>query len=150
MSYYGRPSSLTDVTFQELSEKTKIPVDLLLLIREAVGFAEPRPWDRVRENGAVFPSGSPSFFSVPKRTKVIRRLSPVTTPPALRESGAYDLGEDDCIVVVPIMGGVDGGECTVTCPAPALFEPRPLVTKFVKIAAAEFLEASRVVPEPSS
>jgi adenylate cyclase len=50
MAAYDRLESLSDVTFEELSEKTKIPVELLMVIREAVGFAEPRPEDRVREN----------------------------------------------------------------------------------------------------
>jgi DNA-binding transcriptional MerR regulator len=50
MSHFTRLSSLTDVTFQELSEKTNVPVELLLVIREAAGFAEPQPTDRVREN----------------------------------------------------------------------------------------------------
>jgi adenylate cyclase len=50
MSHFTRLSSHADVTFQELSEKTKTPLDLLLVIREAAGFAEPRPTDRVREN----------------------------------------------------------------------------------------------------
>ena len=50
LSYFGRLSPLTDVTFQELSKKTKTPVELLLAIREAAGFAEPSPEDRVREN----------------------------------------------------------------------------------------------------
>jgi adenylate cyclase len=50
MSHYARLSSLTDVTFQELSEKIDVPVELLLVLREAAGFAEPRPMDRVREN----------------------------------------------------------------------------------------------------
>lgn len=50
MAAYDRLESLSDVTFQGLSEKTKIPVELLMVIREAVGFAEPRPEDRVREN----------------------------------------------------------------------------------------------------
>ena len=35
---------------QEVSEKTGIPVELLMVIREAVGFAEPQPEDRLREN----------------------------------------------------------------------------------------------------
>jgi adenylate cyclase len=50
MSHFTRLSSLTDVTFQELSEKTNTPVELLLVIREAAGFAEPRPEDHVRES----------------------------------------------------------------------------------------------------
>jgi adenylate cyclase len=50
MAYYDRLASLTDVTFQELSEKKGIPVELLMVIREAIGFAEPQPEDRVRQN----------------------------------------------------------------------------------------------------
>ncbi len=50
MSHFARLSSLTDVTFQELSDRTNVPVELLLVIREAGGFAEPQPTDRVREN----------------------------------------------------------------------------------------------------
>jgi adenylate cyclase len=50
MSHYRRLSSLADVTFQQLSERTNVPVELLLVIREAAGFAEPQPTDRVREN----------------------------------------------------------------------------------------------------
>jgi adenylate cyclase len=50
LSHFERLSSLADVTFQELSDKTNVPVELLLVIREATGFAEPQPTDRVREN----------------------------------------------------------------------------------------------------
>src|SRR5919106_3988521 len=34
--------------FRQLSESTRIPMDLLKVVREAVGFAEPRPDDHVR------------------------------------------------------------------------------------------------------
>src|SRR4029450_10579615 len=47
---YDRLASLSEVTFQEVSEKTGVPVELLMVIREAVGFAEPQPEDRLREN----------------------------------------------------------------------------------------------------
>jgi adenylate cyclase len=47
---YDRLASLSDVTLQEVSEKTGIPVELLMVIREAVGFAEPQPEDRLRDN----------------------------------------------------------------------------------------------------
>src|ERR671919_2556347 len=50
LSHFARLSPLTDVTFEELSEKTTIPVELLLVIREAAGFAEPLPEHRVRDN----------------------------------------------------------------------------------------------------
>jgi adenylate cyclase len=48
--YYDRLASLTDVTFRGLSERTGVPVELLMVIREATGFAEPQPEDRVRQN----------------------------------------------------------------------------------------------------
>jgi adenylate cyclase len=37
-------------TFQELSARTGLPFEILKLSREAVGYAEPRPEDRVRED----------------------------------------------------------------------------------------------------
>jgi adenylate cyclase len=43
-------AGLTDTTFHELSETRGIPMGLLRVVREAVGFGEPRPEDRVREN----------------------------------------------------------------------------------------------------
>lgn len=47
---FDRFPSLSDTTFQELSERTSVPMDLLKVVREAVGFAEPRPGDHVRED----------------------------------------------------------------------------------------------------
>jgi adenylate cyclase len=47
---YERFSSLSPVTFQELSEQSGVPVDLLMLIREACGSAQPGPNDRVRDS----------------------------------------------------------------------------------------------------
>jgi adenylate cyclase len=46
---YDRFSSLSDETFQEHSERSGVPVELLLLIREAAGFAPADPHDRMRE-----------------------------------------------------------------------------------------------------
>ena len=48
-SNYDRFSTLTDTTFAELSAATGVPVELLAVIREAVGFAEPSPDDKVRD-----------------------------------------------------------------------------------------------------
>ena len=39
---YERFSALSDVTFQQLSERTGVPIHLLLLIREAAGSASPK------------------------------------------------------------------------------------------------------------
>jgi adenylate cyclase len=47
---YERFAALSNVTFQELSEQTGVPVELLMVIREAVGSAQPTPQDRVRED----------------------------------------------------------------------------------------------------
>jgi len=46
---FDRFAGLTDTTFEELSAKMDIPMDLLKAVREAIGFAEPRPEDHVRE-----------------------------------------------------------------------------------------------------
>jgi adenylate cyclase len=43
-------AGLSGTTFQELSARTGIPLELLMVVREAVGFAEPRPEDYVHDN----------------------------------------------------------------------------------------------------
>jgi adenylate cyclase len=47
---YDRFASYTDVTFEQLSERTGIPMDLLMVIREATGSAQPAPTDHVRDD----------------------------------------------------------------------------------------------------
>jgi adenylate cyclase len=47
---FDRFAGLSGTTFQELSSRTGIPLELLLVVREAVGFAEPRPEDHVRDD----------------------------------------------------------------------------------------------------
>ena len=49
-SAFDRFTGLSDTTFNELSARTGIPLELLMVVREAVGFAEPRPEDLVRED----------------------------------------------------------------------------------------------------
>jgi adenylate cyclase len=41
---------LSSTTFQQLSARTGIPLELLMVVREAFGFAEPRPQDTVHQN----------------------------------------------------------------------------------------------------
>jgi adenylate cyclase len=48
-SAFDRFAGLSDTTFYELSAQTGIPLRLLTVVREAVGFAEPKPEDLVRE-----------------------------------------------------------------------------------------------------
>jgi len=47
---FDRFAGLSGTTFRELSERTGVPLELLKVVREAVGFAEPRPEDHVRED----------------------------------------------------------------------------------------------------
>ena len=47
---YDRWTSQSDTTFQSLSEGSGVPVELLTVIREAMGSAPPDPEDRVRED----------------------------------------------------------------------------------------------------
>ena len=47
---FDRFALLSGTTFRELSERTGVPLELLKVVREAVGFAEPRPDDHVRED----------------------------------------------------------------------------------------------------
>ena len=47
---YDRFAGLSGTTFQQLSAQTGIPLELLGVVREAVGFAEPAPQDTVHHN----------------------------------------------------------------------------------------------------
>ena len=49
---YERFATLGDETFRELSERTGLPLELLMLIREAAGGAVPAPEDRIRQDEA--------------------------------------------------------------------------------------------------
>ncbi|HJX07286.1 MAG TPA: adenylate/guanylate cyclase domain-containing protein [Actinomycetota bacterium] len=47
---YERFVGLCDETFQQVSDRTGVPVDLLMVIRESIGMAQPSPSDRMRED----------------------------------------------------------------------------------------------------
>jgi adenylate cyclase len=47
---YGRLAAMSTVTFRQLAEQTGLPVDLMMVIREAAGGAAPQPDDLVRED----------------------------------------------------------------------------------------------------
>jgi adenylate cyclase len=47
---YERFAALSAETFQEVSDRTGIPLDLLMIVREAIGMAQPSPGDRLRED----------------------------------------------------------------------------------------------------
>jgi hypothetical protein len=50
---YERFAALSGETFGEVSERTGIPFELLTVIRESIGMAEPSPDDRLREDEAA-------------------------------------------------------------------------------------------------
>jgi len=47
---YDQFAGLSGTTFQQLSAQTGIPLELLMVVREAFGFAEPRPEHQVHDN----------------------------------------------------------------------------------------------------
>jgi adenylate cyclase len=47
---YDRFAGLSGTTFQQLSAQTGIPLELLLVVRETFGFAEPHPEDTLHDN----------------------------------------------------------------------------------------------------
>jgi hypothetical protein len=57
---FDRFAGISTTTFQELSERTGVPLELLYVVREAIGFAEPRPEDSLSDagppRGPVWPS----------------------------------------------------------------------------------------------
>jgi adenylate cyclase len=54
---FDRFAGFSGTTFRELSDRTGVPLELLMVVREASGFAEPRPEHLVRENElAVVPA----------------------------------------------------------------------------------------------
>jgi adenylate cyclase len=49
-SAFDRFAGVSTTTFRELSERSGLPMNLLMVVREAHGYAEPGPEDRVRED----------------------------------------------------------------------------------------------------
>ena len=47
---FERVAQLAPESFHQVSERTGIPLELLTVIREAVGMARPAPEDRLRED----------------------------------------------------------------------------------------------------
>jgi adenylate cyclase len=71
---YERFSMLSTVTFQELSERTHVPVSLLMVVREAAGSAQPSPEDLVRDNELTIASFLEAQIAAGFRPAAIERL----------------------------------------------------------------------------
>jgi class 3 adenylate cyclase len=71
---FGRFPGMSSRTFRELSERTGVPLDLLQVVREALGYAEPRPEDHVREDELAVLPAIELQLSSGIRPEVIQRL----------------------------------------------------------------------------
>jgi adenylate cyclase len=71
---FDRFAGVSTTTFRELSERSGAPLDLLFAIREAHGFAEPRPEDRVREDELAVMPAIELQLSTGIRPDAIKRL----------------------------------------------------------------------------
>jgi hypothetical protein len=71
VSAFDRFAGLSTTTFQQLSAQTGIPLELLGVVREAVGFAAPRPQDTVREDELLVVSAIQAQLSEGVRPAVI-------------------------------------------------------------------------------
>ncbi len=72
-SAYDRFAGLSTTTFRELSAATDIPLELLKVVREALGYAEPRPEDHVRDDELSIVSALELLLSSGIRPVVIER-----------------------------------------------------------------------------
>jgi adenylate cyclase len=72
---YERFAALSGETFSQVSERTGIPLELLTVIREAIGMAEPAPDDRLREDEmAIVPFIELQLAAGFRRTAIERLL----------------------------------------------------------------------------
>jgi adenylate cyclase len=71
---YDRFSALSDITYAQLAERTKVPVELLMLVREAAGSPPPHPGDRVREGELAYADFLEAQIEAGFRPTASRRL----------------------------------------------------------------------------
>jgi adenylate cyclase len=71
---FDRFAGVSRTKFRELSERTGVPMDLLLVVREAHGFAEPGPEDHVREDELAIVPAMELLLSFGIRPEAINRL----------------------------------------------------------------------------
>jgi adenylate cyclase len=71
---FDRFAGVSRTTFRELSERTGAPLDLLRVVREAHGFAEPQPEDHVRDDELAVVPAIELMLSSGIRPEAIERL----------------------------------------------------------------------------
>jgi adenylate cyclase len=72
--FYERFSPLSTVTFEQLAAETNVPVDLLMVIREAIGFGQPQPDDRMREDELRIATTIQRLLETGSRPAVVEQL----------------------------------------------------------------------------
>jgi adenylate cyclase len=103
-------ASLTPVTFAELSDQIGVPVDLLMVIREAIGSALPTPDDRVREDEmAIVPLIAAQVKAGFKHSTIERALRAIGD--SMRRVAEVEMGWFLTEVIEPASAaGKDGAE----------------------------------------
>jgi adenylate cyclase len=71
---YERFSQLSTVTFQELSERTRVPISVLMVMREAAGSAPANPEDLVRDNELTIAAFLEAQIAAGFRPPAVERL----------------------------------------------------------------------------
>ncbi|MEP6808457.1 MAG: hypothetical protein ABI978_07630, partial [Chloroflexota bacterium] len=113
-------AALSSQTFEELSASTGIPVEILMVIREAIGSAVPRPTDLVRDNELrIVPLIEGQLASGYSPTAVERGLR--TMGESLRRTTTADADAFRRFVIAPVAQrpGVSGAEIGAVAEAAA-------------------------------
>lgn len=76
--------------------------------------------------------------------------SSIKSSGCFREPPAYDLAQDDRVVVFGVPGGEDEGHGAMARSPAEFREPRTLLPKFLEVARAELLETIGPMSEPRS
>ncbi len=106
---YERFAALAPETFRQVSERTGIPLDLLMAVREAIGMAQPSPDDRLREDEMEIVPHIELQVSLGFRQIAIERLLRVqgeSTRRITEQEGAWWYSE----VIAPAMAAGRGAE----------------------------------------
>ena len=106
---YERFAALAPETFRQVSERTGIPLDLLMAVREAIGLAQPSPDDRLREDEMEIVPGLELQVSLGFRQIAIERLLRVlgeSTRRITEQEGAWWYSE----VIAPAIAAGRGAE----------------------------------------
>jgi adenylate cyclase len=72
--FYERFSALSPSSYREKSAETDVPVELLMVVREAIGFGQPEPDDRMREDELQIVPTIELLLRTGSRPAVVERL----------------------------------------------------------------------------